>query len=55
MQTINVEYLYSDVTKEFIVKQEKCRITKPGISVNKDDKYSTKLAIRRRKETRTMW
>ena len=39
MQTINVEYLYSDVT----VKQEKCHITKAGISVNKDDKYSTNL------------
>ena len=27
---INVEYLYSDVTKKFIVKQEKCHITKAG-------------------------
>ena len=34
------------MTKEFIVKQEKCRIPKPGINVYKDHKYSTKLDIR---------
>ena len=43
------------MTKQFIVKQEKYPIQKPGINVNNDDKYSTKLDIRRRKKTRTMW
>ena len=37
------------MTKEFIIKQEKCPIPKPGISVNKYDKYSTNITIGERK------
>ena len=52
MQKINAEYPYSDVTKERTVKQEKCSVPKPGISANKYDGYSTKLAIGERKRRR---